>query len=98
MSEPRIIKQLDPYEIETRIKAQKEAEAARETARLAALPVKEYDPMPGPEEIPKITKALDPYEIETLVKAEREAEAKREAAKDTSDYPDKRNPSSRPGS
>ncbi len=52
MSEPRIIEQLDPYEIEALIKARKEAEAAREAARLAALPVKEYDPMPGPEAIP----------------------------------------------
>lgn len=54
MSEPRIIKQLDPYEIEALIKAQKEAEATRETARLAAQPVKAVETMPGPEEIPKV--------------------------------------------
>lgn len=34
--ERQIIKQLDPYEVEAIIKARKEAEAARETARLAA--------------------------------------------------------------
>jgi len=54
MSEPRIIKQLDPYEIEALIKARKEAEAARETARLAAQPVKAVETMPGPEDIPKV--------------------------------------------
>jgi len=54
MSEPQIIKQLDPYEIDALIKARRETEAAREAARLAALPVKEYDPMPGPEAIPTV--------------------------------------------
>lgn len=52
--EPQVIKQLHPHEIETLIKARKEAEAAREAARLAALPVEEYDPMPGPEGIPTV--------------------------------------------
>lgn len=54
MSEPQIIKQLDPHEIDALIKARKETEAAREAARLAAQPVKEVDTMPGPEDIPQV--------------------------------------------
>ena len=79
MSEPRIIKVPDPYEIETLVKANREIEAAHEAARLAALPVKEYETTSRPEEIPRITKALEPHEIEALITAEREAEARREA-------------------
>ena len=79
MSEPQIIKVLDPYEIETLVKAEREAEAAREVVRLAALPVEVVDTRPRPSEIPKITEVLDPHEIEALIKARREAEARREA-------------------
>ncbi|MBA7693828.1 hypothetical protein ES703_102417 [subsurface metagenome] len=76
--EPQIIKQLDPHEIETQIKAQKEAEAARALLGLAAQPVKEVDTMPGLGEIPQVIKQLDPHEIETLIKARKSEEAAKE--------------------
>ena len=79
MSEPQIIKVLDPYEIETLVKAEREAEAAREVVRLAALPVEVVDTRPRPSEIPQITDVLDPHEVEALIAVEREAEARREA-------------------
>lgn len=81
MSEPQIIKRLDPHEIEALIKTQKEIEAAKEKVRLDAQPVIEYDPTPGPEAIPTVTKQLEPHEVGALIKAREEVEAARETAR-----------------
>ena len=78
MSEPQIIKQLDPHEISALIKTREEVEAARAIFGLAAQPVKEWNSIPGPEQIPQVIKQLDPHETEARIKARKSAEAAKE--------------------